>query len=303
MEVGAPSPEGRRALVLQADCSRCTGLCCVALAFGRSAEFAVDKAAGDPCTHLQEDFRCGIHSRLRERGFAGCTTFHCLGAGPRTTHVTAAGRGWREEPGSAELLFAAFQVVRPLHELLWYLDDALSRPCAGPLRADLARAWDETDELAQRDAEGVLAVDVADQRERVGAVLSRASRLVRAEATGGRTAPGVASRAARRARPSADLTGAPLAGADLRGAELRGALLLAADLRGADLRGADLIGADLRDADLRGADLSTALFLTPSQVAAARGDVATRLPQRLGRPAHWVPAPQTRSAATRPGAQ
>ena len=76
---------------------------------------------------------------------------------------------------------------------------------------------------------------------------------------------------------------------DLRAADLRGASLLGADLRGADLRQADLLGADLRGADLRGADVSTAFFVTPSQVASARGDAATRLPGRLGAPpAHWL---------------
>jgi len=64
-------------------------------------------------------------------------------------------------------------------------------------------------------------------------------------------------------------------------------MLIAADLRAADLRQTDLLGADLRDADLSGADLDGALFLTRSQVGAARGDAATRLPRRLDRPAHW----------------
>jgi Pentapeptide repeats (8 copies) len=280
----AGSAQERRALSLKADCARCTGLCCVALSFARSAEFAFDKEAGDPCTHLQQDFRCGIHPVLRERGFAGCTAFDCLGAGQKVTQVTFAGRSWRQEPASAELLFATFQVMRPLHELLWYLDDALARPPARSLRADLARAYDETERLTERPAEEVLAVDVGAQRDRVRALLARASRLVRADAAGGRPP----SRAARRARPGADLAGADLAGADLRGAELRGAQLIAADLRGADLRGADLIGADLRGADLRGADLSSALFLTPFQVGPVTGDAGTRIPERVARPGHWA---------------
>ncbi len=54
-----------------------------------------------------------------------------------------------------------------------------------------------------------------------------------------------------------------------------------------NLRQADLIGADLRDADLRGADLTGALFLTQSQVNAARGDRATKLPPSVTRPSHW----------------
>jgi uncharacterized protein YjbI with pentapeptide repeats len=44
---------------------------------------------------------------------------------------------------------------------------------------------------------------------------------------------------------------------------------------------------ELADADLRSADLSSALFLTQSQLEAARGDARTRLPAALRRPGHW----------------
>jgi uncharacterized protein YjbI with pentapeptide repeats len=88
-------------------------------------------------------------------------------------------------------------------------------------------------------------------------------------------------------RRGADLAGARLRAADLSGVSLRGALLIAADLRNADLRGADLLGADLRNADLSGADLFGALYLSQSQLNAARGDAHTRIPSALARPAHW----------------
>ena len=42
---------------LTADCGRCFGLCCVALPFSRSADFAYDKPAGEPCVNLQPDSR------------------------------------------------------------------------------------------------------------------------------------------------------------------------------------------------------------------------------------------------------
>lgn len=117
---------------------------------------------------------------------------------------------------------------------------------------------------------------MAARREAVNPLLLRTSELVRAQAPG-----------KKKNRRGADLSGARLKGADLRGADLRGAYLIAADLRGADLRLADLIGADLRDTDLRGADLTGSLFLVQTQVNAAKGDAATRLPPGLDRPAHW----------------
>lgn len=280
----ARSAQDHRTQSLRADCANCVGLCCVALAFARSADFAFDKEAGDPCTHLQDDFRCGIHPVLRQRGFKGCTVFDCLGAGQKVTQVTFAGQTWRQAPQSRELMFATFQVMRPLHELLWYLNEAMALPQARPLQGELVRVYDETERLTQQSAQDVLAIDVGAHRDRVNAVLSRVSELVRADAQRGRKP----SKATRTVRQGADLIGAKLAGQDLRGANLRGAHLIAADLRCADLRGADLIGADVRDADLSGADLSETLFLTQFQVNAAKGDSETRLPSSLTRPTHWM---------------
>ncbi len=292
------------------------GLCCVAPAFARSADFAVDKPAGTPCTNLQADFRCAIHADLRDRGFAGCTVFDCLGAGQRVT-AAFAGRDWRT-PGVAAPMFAAFGVARRVHELLWYLDEARKRAPDPALEAEWTRLVDA--DLAVSD------VDAA--RERVGELLRVASERLRAQADPERGIPqGTTAVPTRRGEtppspprrgrlavtgtetrrrengdsPSrkgrlaggggdfsrADLVGVRWPDADLRRAGLRGALLLGADLRGAHLRLADLLGADLRGADLRGADLSTSLFLTPMQAGAARGDTATRLPTRVPRPAHW----------------
>ncbi|MDT8912779.1 pentapeptide repeat-containing protein [Amycolatopsis sp. PS_44_ISF1] len=261
---------------LKADCASCFGLCCVALTFTRSADFAIDKAAGDPCPNLQPDFGCGIHDRLRPRGFPGCSVYDCFGAGQRISQVTFGGRSWRDEPATARPMFAALPVMRQLHELLAYLTEARGLEAAGELHGDLEAAFEETDRLAASDPGELLQVDVGEQRGRVNALLLRTSELARAAVPG-----------KKKDRRGADLIGAKLKDADLRGANLRGAYLIAADLRDADLRLADLIGADLRDADLRGTDLTGSLFLTQSQVNAARGDAATKLPSGRSRPSHW----------------
>ncbi|RCG16511.1 pentapeptide repeat-containing protein [Streptomyces reniochalinae] len=257
---------------LRADCERCAGLCCVALPFAKSADFAADKPAGKRCGNLTEENRCSIHARLRVSGFTGCSVFDCYGAGQR---VTA-----REGTVSGPRLFAVFRVTRQLHELLWLLTEAAR---GGRCPEAEARAA-ELDALIDGDVAALLAADVEAWRARVGPVLEQVSERARA---------GLGGRDLRRG----DLTGKQLRKARLRGATLRGALLLAADLRGADLRQVDFLGADLRDADLRGADLSGALFLTQPQLNAAHGDSATRLPDTLARPGHWqdhvspVPAP------------
>lgn len=264
--------------VLQADCANCFALCCVALPFAKSADFAVNKPAGTPCKNLRQDFRCGIHTGLRDKGFQGCTVFDCFGAGQQVSQVTFSGRDWRAHPAAAGTMFTVFPVMRNLHELLFYLTEALTRPAAHPLHADLRAALADTTRWTAATPETLAEFDITPLRQEVNTLLLKTSELVRAEVAG-----------RKKNHRGADLMGARLPGADLRGANLRGAYLIAADLSGADLRTADLIGADFRDTDLRGSDLRGALFLTQPQLNAARGNAETRIPASLTRPAHWLP--------------
>jgi hypothetical protein len=86
----------------------------------------------------------------------------------------------------------------------------------------------------------------------------------------------------------ADLAGAHLYRADLTGAHLDGADLTDAHLDGADLTDAHLDGADLTGATLVGADLTDAQGLTQDEIASARGNAATTLPDGVIRPASWT---------------
>ncbi|WP_405679578.1 pentapeptide repeat-containing protein [Streptomyces sp. NBC_00868] len=263
--------------VLQADCANCFALCCVALPFAKSSDFAVNKPAGTPCKNLREDFRCGIHTRLRDSGFQGCTVFDCFGAGQQVSQVTFGGRDWRSDPGTARRMFDVFPVMRQLHELLFYLAEALTLPDAAPVHAQLRDALAETEAWTRAEAGSLADLDVGALRQKINTLLLKTSELVRAKVPG-----------RKKNHRGADLMGARLSGADLRGANLRGAYLIAADLSRADLRTADLIGADFRDADLRGADLRGAVFLTQPQLNAAQGDPTTRIPSSLTRPSHWT---------------
>ncbi|MFE2446890.1 pentapeptide repeat-containing protein [Streptomyces melanosporofaciens] len=275
-ETPSSGPAAADRTALRADCGNCFGLCCVALPFAASADFAIGKSAGEPCRNLRSDFRCGIHSRLREEGFKGCTVYDCFGAGQKVSQLTFEGRDWRRHPGTASEMFAVLPTMRHLHELLWYLTEALTLPAARPVHGAVRRALEETERLTRGSASELMELDVAAHRDRVNELLLRTSELIRARIPG-----------KKKNRRGADLIGADLRGVDLRGANLRGALLIAADLTRADLTAADLIGADFRDADLSAADLRGAIFLTQAQLAAAKGDAATRLPPSLTRPAHW----------------
>ncbi|MEQ4206543.1 pentapeptide repeat-containing protein [Actinopolymorpha sp. B9G3] len=275
-ELRSATPDERRRR-LRADCARCVGLCCVVPAFAASSDFAIDKDGGKPCPNLRTDFRCGIHEQLRDKGFPGCTVYDCFGAGQQVTQVSFGGGDWRRTPAIAGRMFEVFPIMRQLHELLWYLSEALTLDAARGLHGELGAAVDETERLTRGEPDDLVALNVGKHRRGIANLLRRTSALVRAEV--GRSTPDHAG---------ADLIGKGFRGADLRGADLRGAFLIAADLRGADLRGADLLGTDLRGANLAGADLVGAIFLTQPQLEAARGDVATRPPAQLTRPRHWA---------------
>jgi len=248
---------------LRADCANCVGLCCVSLKFKKSAHFAITKPSGQQCPHQRADHYCGIHDSLRDKGFKGCTIYDCFGAGQRIVHEMFGGQDWRAAP---EML-GAFPVLRSLHEMLWYLTEVVAVVPA--MRDEAERVIEATDELAKKVTADL---DIGQHRELVGDLLLRASASVRGED---------------QAYRDALLIGRDLSGQDLQRAGMRGAYLSGANLSGADLRLADLLGAETHDTNLAGADLSTSLFLTQDQVNAANGDSATRLPDRLTRPAHY----------------
>jgi hypothetical protein len=253
---------------LEPDCARCVGLCCVALPFRVSHGFAFDKAAGEPCRHLDGAYRCSIHARLREQGMGGCTAYECFGAGQHVTQVVYAGASWRTQSDGGAEMFEVFAVVQRLHEMLVLLDQAWALEPLETVSRLRARV------VAHRTGPPTAILDTELDRlaAQVGEVLREVSRSVRA---GG---PSYAGQ---------DLAGHDLRTTDLRRADLRGAVLIAADLRDASLDRTDLLGADLRDTDVSGADLSAALFLTQPQLNSARGSSGTALPPGLRRPGAW----------------
>ncbi len=251
---------------LVADCSRCFGLCCVLLPFHRDRGFAESKAGGEPCGHLREDDRCGIHSTRRERGYPGCEAFDCFGAGQQVSQVTYGGVSWRDRDDLGEMA-AVLSVMRQLHEMLAHLTEVQRRSPA----ADAGAMRSELVALTHADADTLLRADLDEVRGRVSPALREATERLHGP---GRPMPD-------------DLAGADLRGEDLLRADLRGAMLIAADLRDADLSRADLLGADLRDADVRGTRLAEAWFVSQAQLNTTHGDASTTIPAHLGRPGHW----------------
>ncbi|GIP26777.1 hypothetical protein J23TS9_19070 [Paenibacillus sp. J23TS9] len=218
----------------------------------------------------------------------GCTVYDCFGAGQKVSQVTYEGRDWRQAPETTKQMFGVFPIMWQLHELLWYLTEALTLQPARPIFDDLRLALEETDRLTQMNPESLLEINLSVYRAEINTLLLRTSELVREDARSKHT--GSLGHTKKIQSRGADLIGAKLRSADLRYQSFRGAYLIAADLRGADLRVTDLIGADLRDADLKGADLTGSIFLTQAQINSAQGDASTKLPSSLTRPSHWITA-------------
>ena len=171
---------------LQADCDRCRALCCVGPAFARSADFAVDKPAGQPCRHLGADDALRDPHRAAAAGFPGCVAYDCFGAGQHVVQVTFGGR----EREAA--MFAVLPVVRALHELLWYLAEVWDAPQPAPstVRPGRPRARRTADRAATPEA--LRAVDVDAERAAVDPLL-RAGERARAGAPPSRRPAGARS--------------------------------------------------------------------------------------------------------------
>jgi uncharacterized protein YjbI with pentapeptide repeats len=244
---------------LQADCENCFGLCCVALPYAHSADFALNKDGGTPCPNLQSDYRCGIHESLRKEGFRGCAVYECFGAGQKVSKVTYDGNDWQNNPALANEMFEVFPIMQQLHEMLRYLYEALNLEAAEPIYKDLQDVLEETENLTNQSPHLIMELNISVHRAKVNRLLFDTSELVRSKVVMKKSKK---QKKQRKIGRGSDLIGANLRVADLRGANLRGALIIAADLRESDMRVTDLIGADLRDADLRGADLTGSIFLT-----------------------------------------
>lgn len=225
---------------LRSECEDCMGLCCVALRFSALDGFPTDKKVGQPCLHLQEDYQCEIHDRLSRRGMKGCITFDCFGAGQKVTQNSFAGQDWRTSPELSQDMFTVFNTMMRLHELLWYLTEALTLQPARPIHDQLKNELEEIERLTYLEPKEILKLDLEKRRAAVNDLLLKTSELVRVNVNKDRNRnKDRKNRSGRKLNigRGADLIGADLRKADVIGANLRGAYLIAANLKGNNLNG------------------------------------------------------------------
>lgn len=262
---------------LKIDCEKCLGLCCVSLYFSKSDGFPHNKDAGKPCINLQKDNKCTVHKDLYTKGLKGCIGYDCFGAGQKISQITYKGEDWRNNPKHAEKMFESFYVMRQLHEMLWYLNEAFNIQKDITLKEEIKELINFTNSLTLLDSDSLLKINIDNHRDKVNVFLRKTSDMIRRK-----------SSKSNNTSKSKSYLGKDLRKLDLRGADLRGALLIAANLKGMNLSGADFIGADLRDADFSATDLSRSIFLTQSQINSAKGDKSTKLPINITKPNHWL---------------
>lgn len=123
---------------LTPDCSRCASLCCVVFAFDKSESFAIDKAAGEVCSNLDDCGKCRVFDDRGRLGFHGCISYDCHGAGQIVSQEVFKGRSWRDDPALTERMGAALSVLRQIHEQLLLLETAGKLPLEASERERLA---------------------------------------------------------------------------------------------------------------------------------------------------------------------
>ena len=149
---------------LRADCSRCSALCCVAPSFDKAQGFGFDKAAHTRCALLGDDFACSIHGDLIARGFAGCASFDCYGAGQRVTQQMFGDVSWRVDRKIAKRIFEAYSRMRTLHELLAMLFVVKSRTSNPNIAAEVRNRTRKVERVCRLDSAEFDRVEVGEIR-------------------------------------------------------------------------------------------------------------------------------------------
>lgn len=269
---------------LRGECKDCFGLCCTALYFSKTDGFPQNKDAGKPCLNLENDFKCKVHNNLIKKGLKGCTSYDCFGAGQRIAQVIYKGQDWRSNPEKSQEMFDTFLVMVQVHEMLWYLAEALRMKPGKELEEKIIEMINKTEEIADLEAQSLIKNDLLPHKKKVNELLAKTSKIIRSRFNkSGKNS----LKNKKRIGGRLNFMGQDLIKLNLKGEDLNGAFLIAANMKCCDLSGTDFLGADLRDTDLCGADLSKSLYLTQMQLNSAKGDSYTKIPESLIRPHQW----------------
>lgn len=257
---------------LKINCEKCSGLCCVALYCMKIDGFPANKETGVPCQYLRPDFRCDIHAKLGSKNMRGCLAYDCFGAGQKVTQNCFPKVDWKNNPDHANEIFQVFQIVFQLHQMEWYLLEALSLTDDEHLKSDIKSFISENERLTSLSLDEILNLNIESYRLDVNKILKQLSSMITVSSN---------------EKNGKDYLGQNFKYANLNYKDFSMALLIAADFEGCSLLGTNFLGADMRDANIKNTDLSSSVFLTQMQINSAKGNANTKLPYRISRPISW----------------
>lgn len=257
---------------LAIDCKKCSGLCCVALCYMKVDGFPSNKPAGKPCGNLMPDFRCAIHPQLVQANMKGCLAYDCFGAGQKVTQICFPDSDWKNSPKKASDIFEVFLILFRLHQLLWYLLEALSLVAAEQLASDIEALIIDNEQMTALSPVEILNLDVEKYKIKVNQVLRKVSEMICVNPNG---------------KQIKEFSGKNFKKSTLDCRDFSMSFMIGANLEGCSLRGTNFLGADMRDTNIKNTDLSESIFLTQMQINSARGNSNTKLPAHLSRPTTW----------------
>lgn len=251
---------------IQSDCTQCSGLCCTALFFSKIDGFPMNKEEGIPCLFLKNNFQCDMYEKLEAKGCHGCKSYDCFGAGQMVTNSLYRGKTWITHPELKIEMFAVFQIMYRLHEMLGYLLEA-SMLVEDKQIDQLLIKYEQWMKLTPKE---ILHIAIDEYQLQVNDILKNVCRFLDCYDDHNKQRNYIQKDM--RKHPTKDLSMSLLLGANFSNMNAHGINFL-----GADLRGANFINTDLRDA----------LFLTQRQVNGIIGNHQTLLPDHLHKPTTW----------------
>lgn len=260
---------------MKSDCSKCSGLCCIALFFSKMDGFPENKPAGKPCKNLQKNFQCNIHEELINKKLKGCLGYDCFGAGQQVTQAIYLGQTWQDTACNTKEIFDVFLRVFQLYQMRYYLMESMTITPAKELQENIIALINENEMICNSNPESILSFDTEEYRNRVNIILKQVCSLL------------TKSLNSENKKSPSDYLGRSFKHKDLSGLDLSTKLLIAANFSHCSFHGTIFLGADTRDADFSHADLSDAVFLSQGQVNAAKGNLNTKLPKHLDYPVTW----------------
>jgi len=261
---------------LKIDCSKCSGLCCVALFCSKMDGFPEDKPAGKPCINLQEDFRCKIHAELIKQKMKGCLGYDCFGAGQKVSQTIYHNANWQTDQAKSQEIFDVFLVVFQVHQILYFLAEAKTMIPARELWNNVNALIKKGRDICNASPQEILAFDIDEYKKQVNECLRKVSSLISLKDNHNKE------------EHKMNFVGKKFKEKNFDGMDFTMTLLIATNFEGCSFNGANFLGADTRDTNFNSADLSDAVFLTQGQINSAKGNLVTKLPSHLSSPITWA---------------